>query len=1161
MTLPDGHLTPPRNSRLSHVAIHLVLGGFFLFPLWASLPTAQAQNPLDRMLGRSGSQDSNEVSEYQETLQLKQRLEELEKDIKEIKQNNPLQRERFEKEATQYQTIQNRFRELPKQQRWRREDKILKLRAKIAEMGEKNETILVKLQSLLLSREQSATNLKELLERYLKFREDAAKWLQERYPKKTRRRTLLRDLKHLQRLVKEEKKRLEQAQTRLNQSNQDIENSQQAFDLARKKAEDDARLALDYEKTQADIAAKSERETAERETAEAKKKAEEENNPRRPTRAERLRAAREAAERARREVTERKEQEKLRIQQEDQRMLFQLTSQLNRTILEFHRRNLQYLQIRRYEHTLNHEFHQTQHRFYLYTVEQMQSLKRSLAAKEKGGLLYHLPLEFQAKLLNEVSARTLALVDLNKNPLLAQFQTLSNDAQKTWDKQDLTRRIFLALYALAFLLLFFLLRYPLKRATRALSPPLPPTPATASSSKTTPTLVTAPTPASAASSQTATTPAPSDQIADPPSSSDTSSMSDNADPIADPPSSADPIADPPSSTNTSPASDSDDLLEAPQTKKTTEVVQAESSEIIASNLEAPQTKDPIEVVQAASSEIIAPILPPPSSMALSEAKLTEEAAKGLRGGFALLLRATHRILAFGLLFAALLTVGWVFSFPQNMQWVLGVVGAMLFGLRLLWVSADLLFSKAPADRLLANLNDQDARAFRRLFKGLALFAFLNYPILLLAPLAQYPITFVHILESLFVAGILLGVLYLFLKKEPILALIPTDTAFGARTALIVRRVYPVFYILAIGIFGIFVAGYRSLAIFLTIRTLLSVVLLLSAYSIQLLIWTLAMAIVSRFQGGKGETKRTQNNLLRLLRLAVTLLTALITLSLLLETWGIAGGYKAVVNLLNTPFFQIEKTQISVVSIFKLLLSVFGSFWLSAWLKQRLHHLIYPLLRFSLPNRHAADTVVHYSTIILGVLVGLQWMGVGIGVLAVFAGVIGIGIGFGTQDIANNFISGLILTFGQSVKVGDVIEVNGILGTVREISARSTTVESPDGRIVLLPNATLLTSSVINWSMGPSHIIATLQISVATENTPRTIQDILLRIAQQHPQILQNPAPYVQLEDFNEENIDFTLQVAVQDPLQRFVLLSDLRFAINENFAKLGIKLARSSESE
>ncbi|MCK6509949.1 mechanosensitive ion channel [Myxococcota bacterium] len=1139
MTLPDGHLThPTRNSLLSHVAIRLVLGGFLLFSLWTSLTTAQAQNPLDRMLGRSGSQDSNEVSEYQETIQLKQRLEELEKDIKEIKQNNPLQRERFEKEATQYQAIQSRFRELPKQQRWRREDKLLKLRAKIAEMGEKNETILVKLQSLLLSREQSATNLKELLERYLKFREDAAKWLQERYPKKTRRRTLHRDLKRLQRLVKEEKKRLEQAQTRLNQSNQDIENTQQAFDLARKKAEDDARLALDYEKTQADIAAKSEREAAEREAAEAKKKAEEENNPRRLTRAERLRASREASERARREVTERKEQEKLRIQQEDQRMLFQLASQLNRITLEFHRRNLQYLQLRRHEHTLNHEFHQTQHRFYLYTVEQMQSLKRSLAAKEKGGLLYHLPLDFQAKLLKEVSERTLALVDLNKNPLLSQFQTLSNDAQKTWDKQDLTRRIFLALYTLAFLLLFFLLRYPLKRATRALSTPQTATTATSSSSK------------------TATTPASLDKLAAPPSSPDTSSTSDSAD-IFEAPQAKDPtdVVQPESSETIA------SNLQAPQAKDPTDVVQPESSETIASNLQAPQAKDPTDVVQPESSETLAPILPPPSSIGLTEAKLTEEAAKGLRTGFALILRATHRVLAFGLLFAALLTVGWVFSFPQNMQWVSGVVGTMLFGLRLLWVSADLLFAKAPTDRLLANLNDQDARAFRRLFKGMALFAFLNYPILLLAPLAQYPITFVHILESLFVAGILFGVLYLFLKKEPILALIPTDTAFGARTALIVRRVYPVFYVLAIGIFGIFVAGYRSLAIFLTIRTLLSVVLLLSAYSIQLLIWTLAMAIVSRFQGNKGETKRTQNNLLRLLRLAVTLLTALITLSLLLETWDIAGGYKAVLNLLDTPFFQIEKTQISVVSIFKLLISVFGSFWLSAWLKQRLHHLIYPLLRFSLPNRHAADTVVHYSTIILGVLVGLQWMGVGIGVLAVFAGVIGIGIGFGTQDIANNFISGLILTFGQSVKVGDVIEVNGILGTVREISARSTTVESPDGRIVLLPNATLLTSSVINWSMGPSHIIATLQISVATENTPRTIQDILLRIAQQHPQILQNPAPYVQLEDFNEENIDFTLQVAVQDPLQRFVLLSDLRFAINETFAKLGIKLARSSESE
>ncbi|MCB9638471.1 MAG: mechanosensitive ion channel [Myxococcales bacterium] len=1083
-----------RSSRPSHLAIHLLAFGL-LFLFFAIPFDAFAQNPLDRILGRSGGQDNNEVSEYQETLQLKQRLEELDKEIKQIKQNNTIQRERLEKEAQRYQALQNRYRELPKQQRWRREDKILKLRSQIAENSEKNETLLLKLQSLLLSREQSATNLKELIERYLKFREDAGKWLQERYPKGKKKQVLGRDLKRLHDLIEAEKKRLKQAQDRLTQSSQDTESSQALFEQARKTAEENARKALDYEKKQAELAAKAEKEAAAREAEDAQKKAEEENNPRRrrPSRAERLRAAREAATRARREQVEKKQQEKQRIEQERQRVLFQLQTLLNRTTLEMHRRNQRYLQLRHNELSLNQEFYQTQLRFYQFTVDQMQTLKRSLAAKAKGGLLYRLPLAFKSKLFREVSDRTFDLADFKKSPLLAQLKGLSADFEKTWNQLHLTNRILLGLYIFLFLIILFLIRRLLKRTIQKLHP--------TEANK-------------AAASPTPETPVSTEKTA---VSSETSTAEEQ---------------DLPPSEATQEAEENDDPLEAPL------------------SIDAPNADVP------AGSAISQPAASTPGS----EIALANTASSGLRSGIGLLLRAANRILGAGLLFAGLLFAGWLFAPPQRVKLLLWTLGGMIFGLRLLWVSAELLFAKNADQRLLSTLNEDDARTFRRLFKGLALFAFLNYPLLQVAPLAHYPVTFTHILESLFVAGILLGVLYLFLKKEPILALIPTDTKLGSQVALFVRRVYPLFYVLAIGIFGIFIAGYRSLAIFLTVRSIISIVLLLSAYSIQLVIWSLALAIVSRFQK-KRETKQTQNNVMRLLRLVVTVLTSLITLSLLLEAWGVAGGYKAVINILNTPFFQIEKTQISVLSIVKLLTAVFGSLWLSGWLRKKLHDMIYPIVRLSLSNRHAADTVLHYGMIILGVLAGLQWMGVGIGVLAVFAGVIGIGIGFGTQDIANNFISGLILTFGQSVKVGDVIEVNEVIGTVREISARSTTLEAPDGRIILLPNAELLTSQVINWSMGPSHIIATLAVSVAAENTPRIVKEALLRIASEHPDVLTSPKPFVQLEGFDEENLEFTLQVAVPDPLQRFLLLSDLRFTVNETFPELGIKLARKPRED
>jgi small-conductance mechanosensitive channel len=364
--------------------------------------------------------------------------------------------------------------------------------------------------------------------------------------------------------------------------------------------------------------------------------------------------------------------------------------------------------------------------------------------------------------------------------------------------------------------------------------------------------------------------------------------------------------------------------------------------------------------------------------------------------------------------------------------------------------------------------------------------------------------------------------------------------------------------MAFAILIIYALGYHSLAIFMGVRILVSILLLLSAYGLQQVIWLTALSLVSltkRVTSLKGQ--RIAQGLLRVLRMIVLIITALLTVSLLLEIWGMAGGYQAILRLAQRPFFEIQGTQISLLSMFKFSVALFGSLWLSGWLRKKLGEFIYPVLRITIANRHASDTILHYGIIIIGVLAGLQWMGMGIGVLAIFAGVIGIGVGFGMQDIANNFISGLIITFGKSVKVGDIIEVNDILGTVREISARSTTLEAPDGKMLLLPNALLLTSQVINWSIGSTRAIISLPVTVKIGNRPESVQSALTELSLEHPLVLSQPPPAVYFDGFGDNTLDFRLELAITTPLERDRILSDIRFSLAQQLPHKGIEIPHS----
>jgi len=203
-------------------------------------------------------------------------------------------------------------------------------------------------------------------------------------------------------------------------------------------------------------------------------------------------------------------------------------------------------------------------------------------------------------------------------------------------------------------------------------------------------------------------------------------------------------------------------------------------------------------------------------------------------------------------------------------------------------------------------------------------------------------------------------------------------------------------------------------------------------------------------------------------------------------------------------------------------------------------------------------ITGYGMIIAAALIALSVAGVTFQNVAIIAGALSVGIGFGLQNIVNNFVSGLILLFERPISTGDWIVVGNVEGYVRRISIRSTQIQTFDHADVIVPNSELISGSVTNWMLHDSYGRVRVPIGVAYGSDTEAVKSTLLRIAHEHPQIVQNvrgvPDPYVLFLSFGDSALSFELRAFVRDVDQRLIVLSDLNFAIDAAFREAGIEL-------
>ena len=263
----------------------------------------------------------------------------------------------------------------------------------------------------------------------------------------------------------------------------------------------------------------------------------------------------------------------------------------------------------------------------------------------------------------------------------------------------------------------------------------------------------------------------------------------------------------------------------------------------------------------------------------------------------------------------------------------------------------------------------------------------------------------------------------------------------------------------------------------------------------------------------------------------------------------------VVDWLEIPLFSIGKAEITLWTLLSVILLLIVLHFVTTRIQKLVVHRLLAKSRFDLGVRVATGSIVRYAVLTLGVIVILQVVGVDLSTLTILLGALGVGIGFGLQNITNNFVSGLIILFERPVKVGDRVEVNGIAGNVTNISIRATEILTNDNISIIVPNSEFISGTVINWSHTDRAVRFNFEIGVAYDEDPDEVRDTLLEIARENPGVIRERKPDVLLRDFGDSAMQFTLRVWTQEYADRpGVLRSQLNYAIARRFREKGIRI-------
>jgi len=221
--------------------------------------------------------------------------------------------------------------------------------------------------------------------------------------------------------------------------------------------------------------------------------------------------------------------------------------------------------------------------------------------------------------------------------------------------------------------------------------------------------------------------------------------------------------------------------------------------------------------------------------------------------------------------------------------------------------------------------------------------------------------------------------------------------------------------------------------------------------------------------------------------------------------------------------QRGSISISLGDVLAFFLTVWVAYLLSAFIRFVLQEDVYPKKGISRGLSYATSRLLHYVILALGFVVGLGVLGVDLTRVTVLLGALGVGIGFGLQDVVNNFVCGMILLFERPIHVGDMIEIGNLLGEVRQIGIRASTVRTRQGADIVVPNSQFITANVTNWTLSDQLRRIDLPVGVNYGAQPKKVIEVLEAVARANPQVLRDPPPRALFVGFGDSSINFELR--------------------------------------
>ncbi len=261
------------------------------------------------------------------------------------------------------------------------------------------------------------------------------------------------------------------------------------------------------------------------------------------------------------------------------------------------------------------------------------------------------------------------------------------------------------------------------------------------------------------------------------------------------------------------------------------------------------------------------------------------------------------------------------------------------------------------------------------------------------------------------------------------------------------------------------------------------------------------------------------------------------------------------EIMNFSLFNLGDSKLTIGLVLTLILSFVVLFIGAEWIRKLIVNKILSRYRLDVGTRKSIGTMIKYFLILAGIFSILQTNGLDLSAFGILAGAVGVGIGFGLQNITNNFISGLIILFEQPIKEGDRIEVGDVSGDVIKISARSTMIVTNDNISIIVPNSQFIDSQVINWSHNDRNIRFNFPVGVSYKEDPEKIKRILLDVAKHNSGVLNLPEPDVLFEEFGDSSLNFSLRVWTSEYINRpKVLKSQLYYEIFRIFKEEGVEI-------